>query len=192
MKSDEIVNELPRGDVLPATRLSEGIDAFVRRVGEAASWLWLGLLAVIVLNVTMRHLFGAGRIEFEEMQWHLYAVGFLVGLAYCLQNDSHIRVDFLRERFAPRIRIWIELYGLLLLLLPFIALVLISSIPFVVESYAAGEVSPSPGGLPLRWLIKASLPLAFLLLGLAAVSRLLRVTCLLFAAPRPLERAADD
>jgi TRAP-type mannitol/chloroaromatic compound transport system permease small subunit len=53
-------------------------------------------------------------------------------------------------------------------------------------------VSPSPGGLPLRWLIKAALPLAFALLGLATLSRLLRVTCFLFAAPRPLEPAADD
>ena len=81
-----------------------------------------GLLGVIVLNVTMRHLFGAGRIEFEELQWHLYAVGFLVGLAYCVQSDSHIRIDFLRERFAPpACGSGSNLYGLLLLLLPFVA-----------------------------------------------------------------------
>jgi len=186
------VNELARGDELPATRVSALLDAFLRRTGEAASWLWLGLLGVIVVNVAMRHLFGTGRIEFEELQWHLYAVGFLVGLSYCMQNDSHIRVDFLRERLAPHMRVWIELYGLLLLVLPFVALVLISSVAFVGESFATREISPSPGGLPLRWLIKAALPLGFTLLGLAALSRLLRVASFLFGAPRPLERAARD
>ena len=173
---------------LPHTRVSRFIDAWIRRVGDAVSWLWVVLLAVIVLNVVMRYVFAEGRIEFEELQWHLYSVGFLVGLSYCVESDDHVRVDFWHSRLSLRMRAWIELYGILLLLIPFVALILVYSIPFVAYSYESAEVSVAPGGLPLRWLIKSALPAGFLLLALATFSRLLRVSSLLFATPRPLPK----
>jgi TRAP-type mannitol/chloroaromatic compound transport system permease small subunit len=166
--------------MLPETGLSRRLDPWLRRTGEWASWLWLVLLFVIVANVVLRYAFGEGRIEFEEIQWHLYATGFLLGLGYALQSDAHVRVDVIHERLSPRHQAWIELYGMLLLLLPFVALVLIYSVPFVWQSYRLGEHSQAPGGLPYRWLIKAMLPLGFLILLLAAVSRLSRVWALLF------------
>ena len=146
--------------------------------------MWLLLLIVIVANVVLRYAFDQGRIEFEEIQWHLYATGFLFGLSYALKDDVHIRVDLLHERFGPTLRAWIELYGILLLLLPFIALVLIFSVSFVAVSYQLGEVSSSPGGLPYRWAIKAVLPLGFALLLLAALSRLTQVWAYLFLGRR--------
>ncbi len=172
-------------DAFPTTRFSRAVDAQLAKIGRAASWLWLVLLGVIVLNVAMRYVLGSGRIEFEELQWHLYAVGFLVGLSVADQADAHIRVDVLRDHFSLETRAWIELYGLLLLLFPFVALVLVTSLPFVAESFAQSEISPSPGGLPLRWLIKAALPTGFALLGLSALSRLTRVGSLLFGTPPP-------
>jgi len=171
--------------VLPETRLSRVIDAWLNTIGRWASWIWLLLLVIIVLNVVLRYAFGEGRIEFEEIQWHLYATGFLLGLSYAFAADAHIRVDVLHERFSPRIQAWIELYGILLLLLPFVLLVLVFSVPFVLASYDLGEVSPSPGGLPLRWLIKAVLPLGFLLVLVAAISRLSRVWSFLFLTGAP-------
>ena len=165
---------------LPHTRLSRVLDAFIRRIGEWTSWVWLALLTVIVSNVVLRYVFGEGRIEFEELQWHLYSVGFLIGLSYCLESDDHIRVDFLHHRFSARLQAWIELYGILLLLLPFAALMLIYSVPFIAESYTIREVSDAPGGLPYRWLIKAALFVGFALLAMAAFSRLLRVWAFLF------------
>ena len=126
---------------LPETRLSRGLDRLVRRVGDAASWLWLVLLGVVVLNVVLRYLFGEGRIEFEEIQWHLYATGFLIALGYTVESDDHVRVDFLRDRFSPRLRAWFEFYGILILLLPFVALVLVYTVPFIAHSFAQGEVS---------------------------------------------------
>ena len=176
---------LTRRAELPHTRVSRAIDRFVRRVGEAISWTWLALLGVIALNVTLRYAFGSGRIELEELQWHLYSVGFLLGIPYAFAADAHIRVDVLRDRMSRRTQAWIELYGILLLLLPFVALVGVFAIPFVGESWSSAEISPSPGGLPLRWLIKSALLLGFALLGLAGISRLLRVWSLLFGAPRP-------
>lgn len=167
---------------LPETPLSRRIDTLLGRIGEWISWLWLLLLVVIVGNVTLRYVFGEGRIELEEIQWHLYSIGFLLGLSYAFQADAHIRVDVLSQRLPARWRAWLELYGLLLALLPFVTLVLWYSVPFVVSSWAVSEISPSPGGLPLRWLIKAVLPLGFILLFLAALSRLSRIWRYLFGA----------
>ena len=177
---------------LPTTPLSRRIDRVIRRIGDALSWIWLVLLLVIVANVTLRYAFGTGYIELEETQWHLYAVGFLVGLAYCLESDTHVRVDVVRERLALRHQAWLELYGILLLLLPFAALIVVFGMPFAWEAWQSGEVSPSPGGLPHRWAIKATLPVGFALLGLAALSRLVRVGALLFGDPgAPGRREAD-
>lgn len=176
--------------VLPQTRLSTRMDRLIRSVGDMVSWVWLVLLATIVLNVIMRYVFGEGRIEFEELQWHLYAVGFLSGLAYCLESDNHVRVDFIRTRLSLRMQAWVELYGLLLLLFPFIALILYYSLPFIQYSFLAGEVSQAPGGLGFRWLIKSALFVGFALLAVAAFSRLLRVSAYLFDAPEALGPAA--
>jgi TRAP-type mannitol/chloroaromatic compound transport system permease small subunit len=169
-----------RADELPHTRLSRRIGRFVEASGEFLSWIWLVLLAVVVINVLLRYAFGSGRIELEEAQWHLYAVGFLGALAYGVQTDSHVRVDVFHEKLSPRMQAWIDLYGILLLALPFCVLVLVFSVPFVGESFAQNEVSPSPSGLPGRYLIKAALPLGFSLLVLAFFARLLRVGQRLF------------
>ncbi len=165
---------------LPQTRFSRWVDALVERVGRAISWLWITLLGTIALNVFMRYALGEGRIEFEELQWHLYATGFMLGLGYALKEDAHVRVDVLHERFSPTLKAWTELYGLLLLLAPFIALMLIYAVPFIADSFAAGEVSPSPGGLTHRWIIKSVLFVGMALLGLAAAARLTRVWKFLF------------
>jgi len=166
--------------MLPHTAFSRRVDPLLVKVGQWASWLWAILLVIIMVNVIVRYAFGMGRIEFEEIQWHLYSAGFLLGLAYAYQADVHIRVDVLHERLSPRRQAWVELYGTVLFLLPFIALVLIYSVPFVASSFRYAEVSQAPGGLPYRWIIKAMLPLGFALLLVAVISRLTRVWALLF------------
>jgi len=177
---------------LPHTPASRWIDGWLERLGRGLSYVWFVLLAVIVCNVMLRYVFNQGRIELEELQWHLYSVGFLLGMSYAYQADAHIRVDVLHENFSNSTKAWIELYGILLLLLPFVALILIFSVRFVESSWALGEVSSSPGGLPLRWLIKAVLPLGFGLLLLSALSRLLRVWYFLFLQPREELTHADE
>ena len=179
-------------DYLPHTRWSQRIDRVADRVGRVISYVWLVLLGVIMINVLMRYVFNEGRIEMEELQWHLYSIGFLLGLGYAYQADAHIRVDVLHERLRHRTKAWIELYGILLLLLPFIALVLIYSVPFVASSYAVAEVSASPGGLPLRWLIKAVLPVAFFLLLMTVIARMIRVWHFLFLSSHLDSSAVND
>ena len=132
-----------------------GWEGLLLRIAHAFSWLWLALIAVIIFAVVLRYVFGIGRIELEELQWHLYAVGFLSGLGYSLESDDHVRVDFIRARLSLRMQAWVELYGLLLLLFPFVALILYYSLPFIHYSWLTGEVSQAPGGLSFRWLIKS-------------------------------------
>jgi TRAP-type mannitol/chloroaromatic compound transport system permease small subunit len=163
----------------PEARRSR-LEAAVERIALAFGWVWLALMAVIVLAVVLRYAFGVGRIELEELQWHLYAFGFLMGIVACTTRDRHVRVDVFRERMAPRTRAWVDLYGIVLLQIPFLLLVLWSALPFVAESFAVGERSASAGGLPLRWLLKAVLPIAFGLLLLGSLPRLARVARALF------------
>lgn len=176
----------PDAFLLPRTYLSDAIDGLIQRIGELASWLWLVLLAIIIVNVALRYLLGRGYILFEELQWHLYGAAWLLALAFVFKNDAHVRIDVLAARLRPRARAWIELLGLVFLLLPFALFVVIESVPFVATSYHLNEVSPSPGGLPHRWIIKAFIPFGFGLLALAGFARLLRCAALLFGIPSPL------
>jgi TRAP-type mannitol/chloroaromatic compound transport system permease small subunit len=163
------------------------VEALLDKVAALFSWVWLALIAVIVFAVVLRYAFGIGRIEFEELQWHLYAAGFMIGIVACASRDRHVRVDVLRENMAPRTRDWIDLYGILLLQLPFLTLVFLSSLPFVADSFSVGERSASAGGLPYRWLLKSMLPLTFGLLFVTTLSHLARVWRRLFA-----DRPASD
>ena len=165
---------------LPQTKFSTQIDRVIIALGKFTSLIWVILLGVIVFNVVMRYAFNEGSIELEELQWHLYSMGFLLGLSFAYQADAHIRVDVLHERMSDRLKAWIELYGTIIFVLPFIALIIVYSLPFIASSFALGEVSPSPGGLPFRWFIKAFLPIGYALLLLAVASRLLRVWSFLF------------
>ena len=171
------------GIELPETKLSRAIDGMLTAVGKTAAWLWVVLLSVIVVNVALRYVFGEGRIEFEEIQWHLNALAFLIAIAYAYRVDVHIRIDLIAVRLQPRTQVWIELYGTLLLLMPFIAMALIFSIPFVAHSWSVSETSPSPGGLPFRWFLKGVLPAAFFLLLLAVIARLSRLGAYLARNP---------
>ncbi len=182
---EAVLESLEHHTELPQTRLSGALEGFVRGVGNAVSWLWVVLVVVIVVNVTMRYVFGEGRIEFEELQWHLYAVGFLIGLSYCIQNDSHIRIDILHERFRLRTQAWIELFGIVFFLIPFAVIVLIYSPAFISYSWSVSEVSDAPGGLPYRWAVKSFMFIGFALVLIAGVARLLRVWSLLFGGAPP-------
>lgn len=171
---------------LPETRLSRALDAGVNFIGRAISWLWVILIAIILVNVILRYVFNEGLIIFEELQWHVYAIGFMIGLSFAVVGDRHVRVDVLAERMSVRWRAWVEFFGLLLFLLPFSILVTIEAVPFVMRAWDLGEVSVAPGGLSHRWALKSVIVIAFALIAVAALSRLSRVTSYLFRFPRPL------
>lgn len=172
---------------LPTTRISGTLDGLLGGIGYAFSWLWLAVVAVILVAVIGRYFFGMGTILMEEIEWHVAGAAWLVGLSYTLVHDAHVRVDVLHERFPLKAQVWIELLGILLLLMPFLVIAIDTSLPYFWSSYLQGEESQAPAGLPARWVLKFFLPLSFALLFLAALSRLLKCTALLFGVPRPIK-----
>jgi TRAP-type mannitol/chloroaromatic compound transport system permease small subunit len=171
------------GIALPVTAFSRAADRVITWFGEAASVLWTLLVGVIVFQVFLRYVLGLGSIMLEETQWHLYAVGFLLGLSFTEVRERNVRIDVLAESFGTRARLWIEFMGIIFFLLAFSLLVIWFAVPFVVTSWELGEVSAAPGGLPYRWALKSFLVTAFALLALAGASRLTRVWTALFRRP---------
>ncbi|QEQ95977.1 TRAP transporter small permease subunit [Neptunomonas concharum] len=170
---------MTENDTLPSVPLADKIDRFIQRIGMSVAWCYVLLVLVIILQVVLRKGFSSGLIIFEELQWHLYAVGVMFGLSYAQTTNSHIRVDLFYTHFRARTKHIIEIIGILTLVLPFIAIVFMHSIDFFVDSYRINESSDSPSGLPFRWIIKGVIPVSFALLGLAVLSRLYRDTVLL-------------
>jgi len=168
----------------PETRFSRFVEAALVSLGVWIGVIWLLLLLVIMINVIARYRFAQGFIELEELQWHLYSGGFLIGLTYAFVLDAHVRVDVLRQRWSVVTQAWVELYGIIVLLLPFLVLVIYASVPLVQYSFSTAEISEAPGGLPFRWIIKGLLPVSFVLLVLAALARLARVSSFLFNWPQ--------
>ena len=150
------------------------IDRLNSAIGKAISWLSLLLVLVIVVDVAMRYIFSITSAASFELEWHLFAVIFLLGAAYTLQQDKHVRVDVFYHRFSEKGKAWVNLVGSLTLLLPFCIVAFWESLSFVQSSYVFRETSPDPGGLPARYVIKAAIPTGFFLLGLQAISEFLK------------------
>ena len=115
-----------------------------------------------------------------EVQWYLFSIIFLLGAAYGLRHDVHVRVDVLYERLSARARAWIDFLGGVLFLLPFSAAMLYYSWRPVLASWKIREISPDPGGLP-RWPIKALILVSFALLAAQGVRQIVRHGSVLFA-----------
>ena len=157
------------------TSLTKKIDDFVLKIGEVFNWLWVFLVIVIILNVVLRYVFKNGMIELEELQWHIYCIGWLVGLSSTYIVDSHVRVDVLSEKLSFRKKLWFELFGILILFLPFVILVLYYAVPFFELSWTTSERSTSANGLPARWFVKGFLVISFFLLLISGISRITRI-----------------
>ncbi len=151
--------------------LSLYIDRLNSTLGRLIAWLVLAMVLLVSYDVTMRYVFQSGSVALQELEWHLFSFIFLLGAAYTLQHNDHVRLDvFYQSRFMNDYRrAWINLLGSICFLIPFCILIIVSSIPFVQQSFTHMEGSPDPGGLPYRWLIKAAIPAGFALLILQGV-----------------------
>lgn len=163
----------------PETGFSRLIDNAIKKIGSWISWFWVVLMLVICVNVFMKNVLGQGSVRFEEIQWHIYSAIFLIGLSYAMAYDDHVRVDLLHERFNLRTKAWIEVAGIVIFLLPFLAVLLYYAWPFVLKAYTDGERSSSPAGLTHYWLIKSTLVIGLVLLIATSLSRLQRCVAFL-------------
>lgn len=175
----------PHSTGLPHTGVSYAIDRFLTVLGGATSWLWLAVVGVILVSVISRYVFSSGSVALEEAGWHISSFVWLIGLAYTAVYDQHVRVDVIHERMKLKTQAWFELFGLIFLLLPFAVIVAYYGMFYGYESFLIGETSQAPSGLPYRWFLKGMMAVAMVLLALAGLARLLRVTAFLFGAPKP-------
>ncbi len=156
-------------------KLARYIDNLSESIGRAASWLVIAMVLLVCYDVTMRFVFLQGSVALQELEWHLFALVFLLGGAYTLKHDGHVRVDILSNSkwMTTKRYAWINIFGAAIFLIPFCFLVIISSIDFVANSIKFSESSPDPGGLPYRYLLKSVIPIAFIFLLLQGVASII-------------------
>lgn len=163
-----------------STQAMNAIDRINTWVGERVMWLNLALVALIGIDVALRYIFNYSTNWILELEWHFFALIFLLGSGYTLLADRHVRVDVYYARFAQKRKSSINLVGHLLLLLPWCTLILITAWHYTANSWYMNEGSDQPGGLPARYLIKGSIVLGFGLLMLQGISQIYKEARLLF------------
>ena len=172
-------------------RAADAVDRMNDRIGGLITWLSLFMILFGAYNAIARWLtrlvgFNLSSNAFNELQWYMFSVIFLLGAAWGLRHDVHVRVDVLYARVGDRGRAWIDLLGTVFFLLPFCVLMLWVSWPPVARSWQIREVSPDPGGLP-RWPIKGLLIVSFVLLLLQGLAIVVRQVDALRSGTRPAE-----
>ncbi|MGD1895771.1 MAG: TRAP transporter small permease subunit [Phormidesmis sp.] len=155
-------------------QVARRIDRFTNAVGKFAYWVVLVMIGVGVWNVLGRYIGNAigqnlSSNALIETQWYLFDIVFLLGAAYTLQHNEHVRVDVFYARWNRRRKAMADLFGTLCFLLPFSILVIYFSWGAVVRSWVGRETSPDPGGL-IRYPIKAMIIVSFVLLILQGIS----------------------
>ena len=184
--------------------VTRGIDATTTLLGRATSWASLVLVLVGVHNVVARYGYQWIRRAFGdqvaaalsnntylELQTLLYNVIFLIGAAYVLRIDGHVRVDILFSRLRARTRAWIDVLGTLFMLFPFAWMGLYFGHTYVARSWSQLEFSPNPGGLA-RYPIKTLIIVAFALLVVQGLSQLIKHLAFLGGVPNSGSRYADE
>lgn len=157
--------------------VAEVLDVIAEVTGRVVSWLTLGMVVVTFVIVVLRYAFGVGWIAMQESVGYMHALVFMLGAAYTLKHEGHVRVDVLYRGFGPRMQAWVDLLGTLFLLLPVSAFLIWVSWEYVASSWRLREASPQAGGLPGVFLLKTVIPLMAALLLLQGIAQALR--CLL-------------
>ena len=140
------------------------LKKIISKTGKISSWFSLALVLLISIDVLLRYVFNFSTAALYEMEWHLFAIIFLLASPYTLQKNKHVRVDVFYNNFSKRKKNIIDLIGNIIFLIPFSFIIFYTSLPFVEDSYSILESSPDPGGLPYRFIIKSIIPIAFFLL----------------------------
>ena len=155
-------------------RIASAIERLVDLSGRAASWLTLLMVIITFVVVVLRYVFDTGWIALQESITYLHAAVFLVGAAYALQHEAHVRVDIFYSKFNQQLKAWVDLCGALFLLLPFLFFSSWVSWEYVANSWGVLESSREAGGLPGVYLLKSFILVFAGLLTLQASSQIIR------------------
>lgn len=154
--------------------IADSIDQINEWFGRGVAWLNAVLVVLICYDVIMRKLFRNTSIAIFEMEWHIFALIFLLAAGYSFKHDRHVRVDVFYSRFSPKRKAWVNLIGTVVFLLPLCLMSMYSGWLFTRFAFLIHEGSPDPGGLPARYLIKSAIMVGFGFLAIQAVSVCIR------------------
>lgn len=150
------------------------IDTINQITGKVVSLLTLTMVIITCVVVTARYLFNVGSIGLQESVMYMHGAVFMLGIAFTLKEQGHVRVDVLYAKFPPRVKVFIDIVGHLLFLVPFSIFILWTSLDYVSFSWSLKESSGQPGGLPGVYLIKGLIPAMAVLLLLQGISEILK------------------
>ena len=145
------------------------VDKLIKYLGVFTAFILVVLVVLVVYDATARYLFSTGSIALQELEWHLFDVIILFGIAYTLKENAHVRVDIFYAFYSEKTKALINLISSLFFILPFSILIIYIGIGFVEMSFIQNEASSNPGGLEYRYLVKSLLPLSFVFLSLQAI-----------------------
>jgi TRAP-type mannitol/chloroaromatic compound transport system permease small subunit len=154
-------------------RLSHGIDAVNRRIGQFFALMVLLAILVSAVNATVRKVFDLSSNSWLELQWVLFSMVFLLCAPWTLLSNEHVRIDIVNSMLPRRVRSMIELIGHAFFLLPLTLIMIVTSVPFFLNSFRLNEQSFSSGGLP-QWPAKSLIMIAFALLALQGISQIIK------------------
>jgi len=154
-------------------KFSKRIDDLNTIVGKATMWLILATTLISAGNALVRKIFNTSSNGLLEIQWYLFAAVFLLGAGYGFLKNSHVRIDFVSGRLSKRARNWIDVFGIVLVLFPFCAIIISLGWPFFMQAFVSGETSQNAGGL-IRWPAYILIPIGFALLLLQGISELIK------------------
>lgn len=153
--------------------LSRAIDGFNEFIGKLVGWLILLSILISATNAVVRKIFSVSSNAWLEAQWYLFGAAFLLAAAYTLKQNEHIRIDIVYGAFSRRVQHWIDLFGHVFFLMPFVLLMIYYFVPYFLLSYRSGELSTNAGGLMI-WPAKALLLVGFILLGIQGISEIIK------------------
>jgi TRAP-type mannitol/chloroaromatic compound transport system permease small subunit len=153
--------------------LSALIDKINKRIGKIAVWMVLLSCLISAGNAASRYALDMTSNAWLGIQWYSFACMVLLGAAYTLKRNEHVRVDVMYGRLRPRTRAWIDLLGFILFLMPTCVIIGATSWPFFLNSFLSGEVSSDAGGL-IRWPAKLLLPIGFAMLSAQGISEIIK------------------
>ena len=166
-------------------KLTRAIDALNLKVGKGLFWLVFAAVVISAANALVRKTFSMSSNAFLEVQWYLFAAVFLLGAGHVMLLNEHVRIDVVSQSLSRRTQIWIDIIGLLVFEIPLSVYIMWLTVPLTWTAYQTGEMSTNAGGL-IRWPSYLMMPLGFLLLGLQAVSEIIkRVAFLRGVGPDP-------
>lgn len=157
----------------PFLALSRLIDKISTGVGKFTMWLILATTLISAGNAIVRKMFNVSSNSLLEIQWYLFAAVFLLGTGYGFMRNTHVRIDFIANKLSARARNWIDVVGIVAVLLPLCLMTIELSWPYFIRAYQSGEMSQNAGGL-IRWPAYALIPLGFALLLLQSLSELIK------------------